>query len=1012
MVQVRPYESFIVCRGLVESNNDGSGVVSEVSMSTEVDETSTFIIPTEMELCSNAVFACSILLNSSALENDTQLSDAWNLCKQQVIRDLLILRTGQNNPGSDLHSFTSNFLISNFESPQDEYQSLLQSAKEHFGGDKAPMLFQFTDMGFNAEKLSRYLQLITSHKGKRIQFENIPLHLISSVYDEILDYTPTFLESPRKWNLKGCLPVLKEAGGNDEPDLKAGDIGLLRLHSRDNAVSERDKKGAFYTPYAIAYDIAERTLKPLVDGKSHEEILQLRICEPALGSGVFLLAATEFLCDSYLSSRELEKIPPRGLGFNTRNGIFGRGTKGFVNRSGQFGIGRKSSQTHHQEDIERAEILHEILSNCMFGVDIDRVALSVAEGILSGAYQNGTLEPIDFSSKLRHGNSMLGLPLNQWATVPEKAYSNAQKRKNAKKANTTPEQLDVLKKLKTKRKGIEKKLDVEMKNKSSGAKAQRGLFNEIDLEESIREELLESTHQEARIVKEHLEKQRLPNPQSRLVWELLKNADTTSEAMVRDYLDTHLSTWWQEAENTQNDLTTSTTELYLRFLLDNHGLTEGDLCDYLKQQDAQKRPMPEHYSRVLSEARELSQRLNFFHWELEFREIFLGPHSNQGFDAILGNPPWGIDFDAVQRRRFEWAYPLSGDKESAWALLESAMNLVRSDTGRVGFIIPNTFLLNISSSQLRKYISDNWLIEEILDYSDVAIFEGAGVRACQIHICKRQSSEDSRFVLHRPDQAPPQNDGVQIVQSSVHGRSHWGSLEVELNIDPENFIPIGECCLVRQGYKPYVSGKFTARGLNTDEVSQIMKDRPYHHKEKADGRVMQIYGSDVKPFSIQLEESDERWVEHTEGAVAELIPKEFTEGRRIMIREIAGKAPHLIIAAHTELEFVHDPGVIMLRPNQGYEKMYDIIELYLNSSVCENHVKYYSAKAGKGLFAKFTLGDIRQLPLPRMEDITLQNYEKASVLVNECHSILEMDDSKRIEIADFVLSLYYQSEEE
>ena len=923
-----------------------------------------------MELCSTAIFACSELLNSSNIEDATQLPEAWDKCKQQIIRDLLILQTGQNNPGSILHSFTSKFLLSNFESQREEYRSLLQTAKEHFGGDKAPMLFQFSGLNNNAEKLVHYFEFITSHKGKRIQFEKISLHLISSVYDEILDYTPAFLEAPRKWSLKGSLPVLKDVGKTDEPDLNAGDIGLLRLHSRDNAVSERDKKGAFYTPYAIAYDIAERTLKPLVDGKSHEEILQLRICEPALGSGVFLLAATEFLCTAYIDS------------------------------------------CPNLDASNRSEILHKILSNCMFGVDIDRVALSVAEGILSCAYQNGTLEPIDFSNKLRHGNSMLGLPLNQWATVPEKAYSNTQKRKIAKSANTTPEQLNVLKNLKTKRKGIEKRLAAEMKNKSSGAKAQRGLFDEINLEESIRGELSESRLQEERILKEHLEKQRLPNPQSKQIWGLLKSADVTSEAMVRDYLDTHLSTWWQEAENTQNDLTTSTTELYLRFLLNVHGLTEGDLSDHLKQQDAQKRPRPEHYNRMLSEARDLSQRLNFFHWELEFREIFLGPNSAGGFDAMLGNPPWGIDFDSVQQRRFDWAYPLSGDKESAWALLESAMNLVRSDTGRVGFIIPNTFLLNISSANLRKHISNKWLIEEILDYSDVAIFEGAGVRACQIHICKRQSSEDSGFVLHRPDQSPPQDDGVHIVQSSVYGRSHWGSLEVELNIDPEHFISIGECCLVRQGYKPYVSGKFTARGLNPDEVSEIMKDRPYHHKDKADGRVMQIYGSDVKPFSIQLEESDERWVEHTEGAVAEVIPKEFTEGRRIMIREIAGTSPRLIIAAQTELEFVHDPGVIMLRPNEGYEQMYDIIELYLNSSVCENHVKYYSAKAGKGLFAKFTLGDIRQLPLPKLEKITPEMFEEATLLTSKLRTGKKLTEDALDILDDFITNLYYSREEE
>ncbi len=974
--------------------------------SAEAQKSSTSFIPSDMELCSTAIFACSELLNSSNIEDAAQLPEAWDKCKQQIIRDLLILWTGENNPTTQLKVVTSKFIDSDFETATTEYSALLQSAKEHFGNEKSPLLFRSTEFSINADKIGNYLHSITSLKGKKILFAEIPLHRISSVYDEILDYTPTFLDTPRKWNLKGSLPVLKEVGKNDEPDLKAGDIGLLRLHSRDNAISERDKKGAFYTPYGIAYDIAERTLKPLVDGKSDEEILQLRICEPALGSGVFLLAASEFLCTSYLNARISNEVSKRIPGFKTRRGIFGSHVRGFVTRKGKFGRGNKNIHIRRQEDVSRTEALHKIISNCVFGVDIDPVALIVAEGILSSKYQCGTLQPINFSSKLRHGNSMLGLPLNQWVTVPEIAYSLTAKRKNAKDANTTPEHLAELKNLKAKRKRIEKLLEAEMMNKKSGANVQVSLFGTADIEANYRRQIDEITKLEARLTREQLQKQRLPNPQSRHIWGLLKSADGTSEAMVRDYLDTHLSTWWQEVKNTQNDLTTSTTELYLRFLLDEHGLTGGDLCDYLKQQDAQKRPMPEHYSRMLSEARDLSQRLIFFHWELEFREIFLGPNSVGGFDAILGNPPWGIEFDSVQQRRFDWAYPLSGDKESAWALLESAMNLVRSDTGRVGFIIPNTFLLNISSAKLRKHISDNWLIEEILDYSDVAIFEGAGVRACQIHIRKRQSSEDSRFVLHRPDQAPPQDDGLHIVQSSVHGRSHWGSLEVELNIDPEHFTSIGECCLVRQGYKPYVSGKFTARGLNPDEVSQIMKDRPYHHKDKADGRVMQIYGSDVKPFSIQLEENDERWVEHTEGAVAEVIPKEFTEGRRIMIREIAGTSPHLIIAAHTELEFVHDPGVIMLRPNEGYEKMYDIIELYLNSSVCENHVKYYSAKAGKGLFAKFTLGDIRQLPLPKIENITPEMFEEASRIVDNLHSAKEYSDAQCKQIDAFVETLY------
>ena len=35
--------------------------------------------------------------------------------------------------------------------------------------------------------------------------------------------------------------------------------------------------------------------------------------------------------------------------------------------------------------------------------------------------------------------------------------------------------------------------------------------------------------------------------------------------------------------------------------------------------------------------RALTERYRFLHWELEFAEVFAG---RQGFDLVLGNPPW------------------------------------------------------------------------------------------------------------------------------------------------------------------------------------------------------------------------------------------------------------------------------------------------------------------------------------------------------------------------------------
>jgi len=57
----------------------------------------------------------------------------------------------------------------------------------------------------------------------------------------------------------------------------------------------RRNSGAFYTPEVITDYIARETLAPLTEDKPLQEILKLRICDPAMGTGNFLSAAGRFL---------------------------------------------------------------------------------------------------------------------------------------------------------------------------------------------------------------------------------------------------------------------------------------------------------------------------------------------------------------------------------------------------------------------------------------------------------------------------------------------------------------------------------------------------------------------------------------------------------------------------------------------------------------------------------------------------------------------------------------------
>ena len=61
----------------------------------------------------------------------------------------------------------------------------------------------------------------------------------------------------------------------------------------------RKDTGTFYTPRAMTEYLVRRTLAPLVRGRTTEGILALRVVDPAMGSGAFLVAACRYLAAAY-----------------------------------------------------------------------------------------------------------------------------------------------------------------------------------------------------------------------------------------------------------------------------------------------------------------------------------------------------------------------------------------------------------------------------------------------------------------------------------------------------------------------------------------------------------------------------------------------------------------------------------------------------------------------------------------------------------------------------------------
>lgn len=148
----------------------------------------------------------------------------------------------------------------------------------------------------------------------------------------------------------------------------------------------RKKGGVFYTPAPIVNYIVEETVGPLIKGKSYPEILKVRIVDPAVGSGSFLVAVFQFLID-YVTDQQVKLKNSKVL---------------------EYGL-------NGQLRLSTAE-RKKLLLNCIYGVDIDAQAVAVCKlSLLLMLVENDSQQQLEVGHLLPNlqrnvlsGNSLIG----------------------------------------------------------------------------------------------------------------------------------------------------------------------------------------------------------------------------------------------------------------------------------------------------------------------------------------------------------------------------------------------------------------------------------------------------------------------------------------------------------------------------------------------------------------------------------------------------------------------------
>ena len=117
----------------------------------------------------------------------------------------------------------------------------------------------------------------------------------------------------------------------------------------------------------------------------------------------------------------------------------------------------------------------------------------------------------------------------------------------------------------------------------------------------------------------------------------------------------------------------------------------------------------------------------------KYNEDFIKYTPNKKYDNIILNPPYiRIQHLSEDYRKFiknNYTFCNTGNFDIYYIFILKCLSLL-SNNGIMVAIIPNSYLYNKSSTKLRKYLIQNKLINEIIDYKTEKIFKGISTYCC------------------------------------------------------------------------------------------------------------------------------------------------------------------------------------------------------------------------------------------------------------------------------------------
>jgi len=335
----------------------------------------------------------------------------------------------------------------------------------------------------------------------------------------------------------------------------------------------------------------------------------------------------------------------------------------------------------------------------------------------------------------------------------------------------------------------------------------------------------------------------------------------------------------------------------------------------------------------------------------------------EGFDIAVGNPPYGVSIKGDYRKNVVAHLGNVPDYEIYYYFIQIAEKLISKD-GILSYIIPNTYLFNTYAKKYRELILKRWNVLEILDCTRFPIFENAVVRNT---INTWQKTNGSDLIGYRNttninsfEELLAKKREFMKKDELLAMNQNWG-LAFSLEQTTIQIIKkmIKSPTTIQQLF-PLISQGLIAYDKYQGQSADTIKKRAYHYVSYREGLKEWLWGEDVTRYSVKWNKKE--YIDYCDGIANPRNPIYFV-GKRLLVREITNPS---IYAAVTEKEQYNDPAIIIVKDN--HEHSLDCLLAILNSKLATYYHFNHSPKATKGAFPKILVQDIKDFPLPLIND--------------------------------------------